>query len=424
MGRLKTDFDDWHKPRDVDCPQVKTCIKIAQLCMDDDPSKRPTIDQIIDVLNGKETVSTEMVSPVLGHSRNNSGSSLEQMGSDSMQLLDVLDTRKHHSASEPSSSSVSKVEDEHQSMDIYMSEAPSLPRTISVPNFPRVTKTEMRILRTFKTRKLLDIHPLELYFPFERHKSIKCPLTLTNRADYYVRFCITPTSCQDTRSDGGDFPFQVFREGNSQEDPCSSLIQVVEPHSTLVLTITMEEQQQPPRQDIFKFQVLMIMAASEEHFQYMKPTYSYLNMDTNFLERVDNFGGAVHREILKAVICDPARNHQNVIHKFIPAASEFGYICCIDAHPTKTWILVGHRGHASIWNYQTKEKVMVMQATKAHSNTPCWIQCAKFIIGRQWFVTGDDDGWVNIYAYTTKDKIQGIHSSQWPSYHLVGRSPK
>ncbi|KAL6908197.1 hypothetical protein ACP4OV_002367 [Aristida adscensionis] len=43
--------ENWHQSLDTESPQVKRCIKIAQLCVDDDPRKRPTIDCIIHMLD-------------------------------------------------------------------------------------------------------------------------------------------------------------------------------------------------------------------------------------------------------------------------------------------------------------------------------------------------------------------------------------
>jgi hypothetical protein len=65
---------------------VKTCIKIALLCVDNDQRKRPTIRNIIEMLNGKETM-IEMVSTVNGNSRNNSGSSIKKVLSPSKKLI-------------------------------------------------------------------------------------------------------------------------------------------------------------------------------------------------------------------------------------------------------------------------------------------------------------------------------------------------
>ncbi|XP_034568828.1 uncharacterized protein [Setaria viridis] len=58
MGRNDDlfDFEGLHKSADKDCPQMKRCIKIAQLCVDPDQQRRPTIDNIIDMLNVKESM--------------------------------------------------------------------------------------------------------------------------------------------------------------------------------------------------------------------------------------------------------------------------------------------------------------------------------------------------------------------------------
>ncbi|TVU24363.1 hypothetical protein EJB05_26795, partial [Eragrostis curvula] len=50
---LRHGREDWHQALGTDCLHFKRCIKIAQLCTDDDPNKRPTIDCIIEMLNGK-----------------------------------------------------------------------------------------------------------------------------------------------------------------------------------------------------------------------------------------------------------------------------------------------------------------------------------------------------------------------------------
>ncbi|WVZ53392.1 hypothetical protein U9M48_004341 [Paspalum notatum var. saurae] len=47
-------FENWHESLDVDCPRFKRCIEIAQLCVNDDPRKRPTMDYIMGMLNANE----------------------------------------------------------------------------------------------------------------------------------------------------------------------------------------------------------------------------------------------------------------------------------------------------------------------------------------------------------------------------------
>jgi len=48
---------------------------------------------------------------------------------------------------------------------------------------------------------------------------------------------------------------------------------------------------------------------------------------------------------------------------------------------------------------------MVLKVTKVHTNDACWVYSAKFIAREQWFITGDDNGWIHVYSYTTKDKM-------------------
>ncbi|TVU20678.1 hypothetical protein EJB05_36897, partial [Eragrostis curvula] len=94
-----TGMSMWQESQDIRCPQLERCIKIAQLCVDDDQNKRPNIDWIIDSLNGKENV-IEMASPVLGQSRNSSGLLSQEQGSSAPMKLLWIDAGKVHSALE------------------------------------------------------------------------------------------------------------------------------------------------------------------------------------------------------------------------------------------------------------------------------------------------------------------------------------
>jgi hypothetical protein len=76
----------WHTSLVLDNQQVKRIIEMAQLCVSADQHIRPTIDEFIDMVNEKETMTT-VVSPVCGHSRSNSGSSLKQVYEHSMLII-------------------------------------------------------------------------------------------------------------------------------------------------------------------------------------------------------------------------------------------------------------------------------------------------------------------------------------------------
>jgi coatomer subunit beta' len=90
----------------------------------------------------------------------------------------------------------------------------------------------------------LDLHPLELHFPFKPNKLIKCPLTLTNKTDHHIGFWITPTSSYALH-----YYFRSLR---------SPTFKMVEPHSTLVVTVTLRDLLVPPSQDRGKFEVSMV----------------------------------------------------------------------------------------------------------------------------------------------------------------------
>ncbi|KAK3120380.1 hypothetical protein QOZ80_9AG0686610 [Eleusine coracana subsp. coracana] len=50
-GSNDINYDNWRESLNEDCPQMKTCIEIAQCCVEKDPKKRPTIIEIVDKLN-------------------------------------------------------------------------------------------------------------------------------------------------------------------------------------------------------------------------------------------------------------------------------------------------------------------------------------------------------------------------------------
>lgn len=54
----------WHESLTIDSQQKERCIEIARICSDEDPSKRPTISDIISMLTEAETTN-QNVSPVI-----------------------------------------------------------------------------------------------------------------------------------------------------------------------------------------------------------------------------------------------------------------------------------------------------------------------------------------------------------------------
>ncbi|PUZ46710.1 hypothetical protein GQ55_7G104100 [Panicum hallii var. hallii] len=413
------DLQSWHQSLDLDCPQVKTCIKIALLCVDNDQRKRPTIRNIIEMLNGKETM-IEMVSTVNGNSRNNSGPSIKKAKSvnDAHSMDIYVAPLPQRITTEANSSASDLVDDQVQSMSLLAAPSP-LQRVTVVPKGSGETGTQIRSLGSTEISKLLDVHPLELRFPFEPYKLIERPMTLTNRTDHPVGFWIIPTN-PDTSS---HIHFQSYFLWRGP----SCCFQIMEPNSTWGAVMTMK-QCEPPPWDTCKFEVLMIVMSSEEPLKHLEEylTSRKLNMDSSLVKRVEELGGEVHRAMVKAVICDP----EAVLHnqKFKPPMLDFRHIRYVDVHPTEPWILMAQDGgHVSIWNYQTQERVMKLEVTRVHtpatlsrwargSTSDHWwfVFCPKFIAREQWFAAGDTDGWVRVYSYTTMDKVMEFKAHDEP----------
>lgn len=71
----------WHTAIDVDCPQMRRCIEIAQICVNRDPHNRPTTDEIIHNLKEIETLyhANQTSKPKINEPRDDPRSSLHQV---------------------------------------------------------------------------------------------------------------------------------------------------------------------------------------------------------------------------------------------------------------------------------------------------------------------------------------------------------
>ncbi|CAN6362685.1 unnamed protein product [Urochloa humidicola] len=390
-----------HEPPD-ECPRTKRCIKIAKLCVDPDQQRRPTIDNIIDMLNVKETLKANAVS------------SLEQ-GSNYVSLDEV------HPMSVSEETSQQQLPDDGKVQPVSIFAEPSqVQRIISSPNGSKSTRSAeghtgnwlSKYGRLFwaamkkmvdppppppiprswlrplcahgscKTSNLLDIHPRELHFYFKPNEVIRCPVSLTNKTDHYVGVWITASSPEEDLYN----PLE-----------CS----LIQPHSTWVVAVEMKKQQQPPQRDTEEFEVLMIAMGSEDDIRSLKSSFGssndQLSVSSYFWTRVEELGGEIHVAVLKAVICDPGSRKASGTRKTIPTG-ELGCIFSMDVHPINTWIITGHEGgFVSVWNYQTQEREMALKVVK---EAPYPVYSAKFITRQKWFVIGDGHGRVRVYNYT------------------------
>jgi hypothetical protein len=128
--------------------------------------------------------------------------------------------------------------------------------------------------------ELLDVHPLQLRFPFEPKKLISCPLRLTNNTDEnHVAFrCIPKT------------PKMYFNE-------LSRLRGIVPPRSTCTYVVTMEQQNQKPN-NMDAFTIILQSCIGKEGMREQDVEDSLFNQEIN------ETGGKVHVVTLM-VVCDP-----------------------------------------------------------------------------------------------------------------------
>ncbi|CAD6256033.1 unnamed protein product [Miscanthus lutarioriparius] len=83
--------EKWHESLDGDCKLLKKCIEIARSCCDHDPHSRPTIHNIILMLDETETM-IQMIPPSINtEPRNDPMSSLYQFLSRTWQYLNALE---------------------------------------------------------------------------------------------------------------------------------------------------------------------------------------------------------------------------------------------------------------------------------------------------------------------------------------------
>uniref|UniRef100_K3ZM74 Uncharacterized protein n=1 Tax=Setaria italica TaxID=4555 RepID=K3ZM74_SETIT len=232
--------------------------------------------------------------------------------------------------------------------------------------------------------KRLDVYPRQLCFPFEPNKLIRCAVTLTNRTEYYVGVWIT-LSYPDRRL---GFGFPIMCGNESFQDTFSYFSEMMDPHSTLAVPMTMKELQRLPLLNTGKFVVLMIVMRQKEHIEKLMKAS---NMESDLLNGAQELGAMVNRVVLTASIGDPACC-QAVIANY--------KVTITDVHPTKTWLLASQKGGSvSIWNYQTQVSVILLRFSTQLTFT-------KFIAREHWLVSGDDDGSVHVYTYTTMGKVK------------------
>lgn len=153
---------------------------------------------------------------------------------------------------------------------------------------------------------------MDIWFPSEPNKVIKCPVTLTNKTDDLIGVCIKPTG-QDTWSNSR-YPYVLEEYG--QEEPKLPLFIGLRPHSSVAIFMTMRKQEQTPLQaDKGMFDVVMVATKSEEDLNRLGTEwYHKTRMYEDPLRRAKEFGTVVHVATLRAAVThDPALRHEVVV---------------------------------------------------------------------------------------------------------------
>ncbi|XP_044417559.1 uncharacterized protein [Triticum aestivum] len=265
---------------------------------------------------------------------------------------------------------------------------------------PEDTYSEMI---TQVSNELLRVHPLKLHFPFRSHKLIPCSLHLTNNTDKHVAFRLST-------EEGLVWWQQPFTR--------MPLSGIVPSRSTYTLIITMRELPKLLQEQ----NINLILQSSISGDKYIYTFIDQTECDL-FFEDAKDTGNVVHEVKLKAVsslqgqamsengstVEDAIQPLINIWGLFHPAKDFSGVLCSLDADPTESWIITGHRhGDVSIWKCGTQRMMSSINTWEETGlprnilNTQHDVYSVKFITRRRWFVAGTYDGFIHVYNYATR----------------------
>ncbi|XP_044425392.1 uncharacterized protein [Triticum aestivum] len=226
--------------------------------------------------------------------------------------------------------------------------------------------------------KLLDVHPLELRFPYCPNEPIPCSLHLTNNTDENVAFRLVDKS--------GKSPWCFAKL------PLCGIV----PHgSTYTLTVTMKEEMKLKEETDFD----LVIQSSLLGDKYIEVFNDQSESDT-FFKEAKQFGNMVHEVTLKAVYVQYGEiTSENISVKYNPDS-----LWSLDAHPTEPWILTGHNsGYARIWNNEMKFLINSFKVSDQDA-----VSCVKFIARRQLIVAMTDRAHLHVYDCSCVTKIEKI----------------
>lgn len=79
----------------------------------------------------------------------------------------------------------------------------------------------------------------------------------------------------------------------------------------------------------------------------------------------------------------------------------------VDMHPTEPWVLCAlYSGKVTLYNYQSSALV------KSFDVSELPVRCAKFIVRKQWIVTGSDDMMIRVFNINTTERVTQFEGHQ------------
>ncbi|CAM0908465.1 unnamed protein product [Alopecurus aequalis] len=234
----------------------------------------------------------------------------------------------------------------------------------------------------------LDIHPLELSFPFECNKSIPCLLHLKNNTDGHVAFNL---------NDKSQWVLML---------PMYGLIPPRSTHSLLVMA-----QRRKTFPEIGKVLTLQSSNLSNGAFNNLcasdyEDLWKHVNESKNM----------VHEMKLQVVYTPGGEktSEQTSYHgiKIISILDNLGHMFSVDANMNEPWVTFRKSGQAkiaTIMDYVTQEQTGTLEATTwGAASSP------KFINQREWIIapSAKDDGHIHVYNYGM-EKIDDLKAGHY-----------
>ncbi|CAM0908463.1 unnamed protein product [Alopecurus aequalis] len=233
----------------------------------------------------------------------------------------------------------------------------------------------------------LDIHPLELSFPFECNKSIPCLLHLKNNTDGHVAFNL---------NDKSQWVLML---------PMYGLIPPRSTHSLLVMA-----QRRKTFPEIGKVLTLQSSNLSNGAFNNLcasdyEDLWKHVNESKNM----------VHEMKLQVVYTPGGEKTSETSYhgiKIISILDNLGHMFSVDANMNEPWVTFRKSGQAkiaTIMDYVTQEQTGTLEATTwGAASSP------KFINQREWIIapSAKDDGHIHVYNYGM-EKIDDLKAGHY-----------